>query len=58
MMRVIECNVCGETISAAHDDDLLRRLREHMEARHDSTSFDEAQARETVAREAYDASDS
>jgi predicted small metal-binding protein len=58
MMRVIECNVCGETIAAAHDDDLLRRLLEHMEARHESANFDEAQARETIAREAYDASDS
>jgi predicted small metal-binding protein len=58
MMRVIECNVCGETIAAAHDDDLLRRLREHTEDRHESASFDETQARETIAREAYDASDS
>jgi predicted small metal-binding protein len=58
MMRVIECNVCGETVAAATDDELLQRLRIHSEAQHASTPFDEAQARETIAREAYDASDS
>jgi predicted small metal-binding protein len=57
-MRVVECNVCGETIAAAHDDELLGRLRDHMEAEHPSTGFDEAQARESIAQEAYDASDS
>jgi len=57
-MRVIECNICGETVAAANDDELLRRLRIHAEAKHPSTTFDEAEAREMVAREAYDASDS
>ena len=58
MMRVIECNLCGETVAAATDDELLRRLRIHAESKHASTTFDEAQARELIAREAYDASDS
>ncbi len=57
-MRVLECNVCGETLSAADDDELLRRMREHNESAHPSASFDEAQARETIANEAYHASDS
>jgi predicted small metal-binding protein len=57
-MRVVECNVCGETVGAANDDELLRRLRAHNDAEHPSTSFEEAQARETIAREAYEASDS
>jgi len=57
-MRVIECNLCGETVAAATDDELLRRLRIHAESKHASTTFDEAQARELIAREAYDASDS
>lgn len=57
-MRVIECNVCGETIAAADDDELLRRLREHTEAEHPSASMDEAQAREMIASEGYEASDS
>jgi predicted small metal-binding protein len=58
MMRVIECNICGETVAAASDEELLRRLRIHTEAEHASMAFDEAQARETIEREAYDASDS
>jgi predicted small metal-binding protein len=58
MMRVIECNVCGETVAGATDEELVRRLRIHMEAEHSSTAFDESQAREMIAREAYTASDS
>ena len=57
-MRVIECNVCGETLAAATDEELVSRLRAHMESEHASTSFDEAQAREMIAAEAYTASDS
>ena len=57
-VRVVECNVCGETVAAATDDELLRCLRVHIEAEHSSTTFDEAQARETIAHEAYEASDS
>jgi len=57
-MRVVECNICGETLAAATDDELLRRLRAHMESEHSSTGFDEAQAREMIAAEAYTASDS
>jgi predicted small metal-binding protein len=57
-MRVIECNVCGETLAAATDEELLKRLRTHMESEHSSASFDEGQAREMIAAEAYDASDS
>lgn len=58
MRRVVECNVCGETVAGATDDELLQRLRVHSESAHPSTTFDEAQAREAIAREAYDASDS
>jgi predicted small metal-binding protein len=57
-MRVVECNVCGETLAGANDEELLKRLRAHMESEHSSSSFDESQAREMVANEAYDASDS
>jgi hypothetical protein len=58
-MRVLECNTCGEPLSGATDDELLRQLQAHVEAEHPSPAgFDEAQARETIAREAYDASDS
>ena len=57
-MRVIECNICGETLAAATDEELVKRLRGHTESEHSSASFDEAQARELIAAEAYDASDS
>jgi predicted small metal-binding protein len=57
-MRVVECNVCGEPLAAANDDELLRRLREHVESEHPSSEYGEAQAREAIASEAYDASDS
>lgn len=57
-MRVVECNVCGEPMSAATDDELLRRVRAHMETEHPSAAFDEGTAHEMIANEAYDASDS
>ncbi len=57
-MRVIECNVCGETLSAASDDELAQRWRSHHEDQHPSVENDEQQSRETIEREAYEASDS
>jgi predicted small metal-binding protein len=56
--RVIECNVCGEPLSAATDDELLRQMQAHHESEHgDESSLGEEEARETIAREAYDAAD-
>ena len=57
-MRVMECNICGETLAAANDDELERRLRSHSEAEHPTAGYDETKARELIASEAYDASDS
>ena len=56
--RVIECNICGEPLSAANDEELLRQMQTHYESEHgDEAPLDEQQARETIAREAYDAGD-
>jgi predicted small metal-binding protein len=57
-MRLVECNICGEPLAAANDDELLRRLRAHFESEHPSAGFDENEARETIASEAYSATDS
>ena len=57
-MRVVECNVCGETLAAANDEELERRLRRHMESEHPSVSYLSESGRETISREAYTASDS
>jgi predicted small metal-binding protein len=56
-MRVIECNVCGEPLSAANDEELLRRVRTHMESEHESEGFDESEARTMIGEQAYTASD-
>lgn len=56
--RVIECNICGEPLAAATDDELLRQMQAHHESEHSGESrFDDEQARETIAHEAYDAGD-
>jgi predicted small metal-binding protein len=55
-MRVIECNECGETISAANDKELAARLAEHLQAEHD-IEVDDEDVTEMV-EEAYDAMDS
>jgi len=57
-MRVVECNICGEALSGATDDELFRRVRAHMEAEHPSVALDEAATRQMIDNEAYDASDS
>jgi hypothetical protein len=56
-MRTIECNICGEPLAAANDEELLGRLRGHVEAEHPDSGWDEAAARATIAEQAYDASD-
>jgi predicted small metal-binding protein len=56
--RVIECNVCGEPLAAATDDELARQMQVHHESEHgDESSLDEQEARDTIAREADDAAD-
>jgi predicted small metal-binding protein len=57
-MRVIECNFCGETLSGANDDDLVREVRRHMDDQHADGGIDEQQARDMVERSAYSATDS
>jgi predicted small metal-binding protein len=56
-MRVIECNECGETISAANDEELARHLAEHLASEHDQ-QHEEDEVRDLVHEEAYDATDS
>jgi hypothetical protein len=55
--RVVECNICGEPLSAATDDELVVQVQEHYESEHEDAAMDEDQAREMVEREAYDAGD-
>jgi predicted small metal-binding protein len=56
-MRVIECNECGETVSAADDDELSRRLTEHLKSEHELEP-DEEEVTDLVHEQAYDALDS
>jgi predicted small metal-binding protein len=56
-MRVIDCD-CGVTLQAGNDDDLVRRVREHLAADHAGAVLDEAAIRALVARRAYAATDS
>jgi predicted small metal-binding protein len=56
-VRTIECNVCGETVTAADDDELARHLVEHLKEEHDEEP-DADEVHQTVDREAYDAMDS
>ena len=56
-MRVVECNVCGEPLSAANDDELVQRLQAHVESEHPDEEFDESAARAMIDEQAYDATD-
>jgi hypothetical protein len=57
-MRVIECNLCGELVSAATDDELATGLRRHHGERHEGSGLGDDEASRLVADEAYEASDS
>jgi predicted small metal-binding protein len=56
-MRVIECNECGETISAANDEELVGRLDAHMRQEHGAEPDDDELA-DLVHEDAYEATDS
>jgi predicted small metal-binding protein len=57
MKRTIECNHCGEPLSAANNDELVAQIQEHYAQEHKEDAIEESQARELIAREAYDAGD-
>ena len=56
-MRVIECNECGETISAANDDELQAHLTSHLRSEHGQEPETDEVA-DLVHEQAYDAMDS
>ncbi len=56
-MRVIECNECGDTISAANDEELAAHLAEHLRTEHDDVPEGDEVA-DLVHEQAYDAMDS
>jgi predicted small metal-binding protein len=56
-MRVIECNECGEAVSAADDDELTTRLTRHLQSEHELEPEEEEVA-DLVHEQAYDATDS
>jgi predicted small metal-binding protein len=57
-MRVIDCNECGATISAANDDELATELSNHMKSEHPDVDWEDTQAPELVGAQAYSATDS
>ena len=57
-MRVIECNFCGEVVSAANDEELAQEVRRHMDDQHADAPVDEQRVRDMVERSAYTATDS
>jgi predicted small metal-binding protein len=56
-MRVVECNICGETISAVSDDELVARVSDHLESEHEEEP-DSEEVAAMVSEEAYEATDS
>jgi predicted small metal-binding protein len=56
-MRTIECDICGETLTAANDEELVGELKDHLTEEHDQTPDDD-ELQQQVDRDAYDAMDS
>jgi predicted small metal-binding protein len=57
-MRVIDCNECGDTLTAANDEELARALDRHMKSEHPDAGWSDEQATEVVSAQAYAATDS
>ena len=56
-MRVIECRFCGEVLGAENDEELVEVVSGHFSSEHPDEGIGEEQARETVERDAYTATD-
>ena len=56
-MRVIECNVCGQVLSGATDEELAGAVRRHYDETHPDTQLDEGGIRDLVGQ-SYEATDS
>jgi predicted small metal-binding protein len=56
-MRTIECDVCGEPVTAESDEELAGRLAKHLQSEHDQTP-DAEDVEATVQSESYEATDS
>jgi predicted small metal-binding protein len=57
-MRVFDCNVCGETLTAATDDELVRCVCRHIEQQHPGETCEPDAVRAVLDRQAYEATDS
>jgi predicted small metal-binding protein len=57
-MRVMDCNICGETLKAANDQELARELSNHMKSDHPDSEWEQERAAEVVEKRAYSATDS
>ena len=55
-MRTIDCD-CGETLTAANDDDLIKEVRRHADSEHADQDLSDDEIRSMVANGAYDAAD-
>jgi hypothetical protein len=55
-VRVIDCD-CGKTLQAANDDDLFGMVRGHLGEDHPEMDLDDAEVRELIDQQAYEATD-
>jgi uncharacterized protein DUF1059 len=56
-MHVIDCE-CGAVIQAGHRDDLVAKMREHLEQSHPGDERDDDALKQLVEERAYFATDS
>jgi predicted small metal-binding protein len=54
-MKVLDCDICGETLQAANDAELTRRVIAHYQAEHEP--IDPEEAEELVEQDSYEALD-
>jgi predicted small metal-binding protein len=55
-MRVIDCE-CGAIVQAANDEELVGRVRAHVEEEHPDMALDDEGLKDLVSERAYTATD-
>jgi predicted small metal-binding protein len=53
-MRVISCQLCGQSAEAANDEELIKIAREHVDQAHPDVKVSDDQLRQIVKQDAKD----
>jgi predicted small metal-binding protein len=53
-MRVISCQLCGQSAEAANDEELFKIARQHVDESHPDVKLSDDQLRQVIKQDAKD----